>query len=713
MLRRLSARTVLYALTLTVPLCSAWGQVWHSRAHELRRTIDTADVSPNVRVVQTELFLHGADPGSVVVYGRSRPVPFTILQSGPGDFLRIAFVPERNQARHWLYTSMATPDGTEAAAADTVPIEGGGLLVETRDFVGCDLNDFQSVREAFSRAERIGRRFVDQVFHRTNPCVPGRAPFFSLYRGVLSITRPGEYEFFTSSQDCSFLLIDGKIVASAPGRHGPTARARFGGKITLEQGEHGFEYWHAAAGTSACMVAAWKPPGAAKPELIPPAAFGAPARRDLATSRYEHRSGRDLPDFVVQHLGAVALPDEAGRLVRVRFEFTGNPGLLRSGSVRWEFGDGQSSQEPSPEHIYLRPGIYTVRLTVDPRGRAPLSVTSRVPIWSEPPDPGPPSERDTLEHYAEVVSRYDARGLDADALLVLARTLEYVENRERLVSMITEGLGATSDPLDGTRLFPLLDIVLPAARVWTGSPEKAVHLLRVAAERAADRADRARIQILLADVAINDLGQAELARRTLDSLATPPDQLSIEDQQRYWRVAGDIAARLGKGDEARAAYRKAAGLRLAGTAAAIARSGSYGRTIEGFLQEDQLELAALELIRWADEFPQCKLTGFWHLLKAQLHLKEQKPEQALLAVRDGLIVAPDSPYADQLVWLEAEAARQLGDLARARRALEQLVREYPGSPLVEKARQRVESLGQGQRSGNKTNRPPDEPSRHD
>ena len=50
---------------------------------------------------------------------------------------------------------------------------------------------------------------------------------------------------------------------------------------------------------------------------------------------------------------------------------------VAEGSVRryvWNFGDGQSSTERSPEHTYVDAGVYTVILTVDPRQGEPISV---------------------------------------------------------------------------------------------------------------------------------------------------------------------------------------------------------------------------------------------------------------------------------------------------------------------------------------------------
>ncbi len=687
---RVPVQLSIFVAALCLYASGASAQVWHSRESAFRRKVDTSHLRVGTEAVEVELYLHGARPESIVVYGRARPVLSRILQVGPGDFVRLVFRPQRNQARHWIYSGgeLSAPASGEL---DTSPW-GAGLLVETREFVGCDLNSLNSLREAFARASPIGSRIVQQIFHRTNPCAPGSGPFFSRYRGTLQINRAGKYKFFTSSQDCSFLLIDGKVVASAPGRHGPVARARYGGEIELSAGPHRFEYWHAAAGTAACMVAAWQPPGAERPSLIPPSAFGADRAARLRTSGLERRSGKDLPDFVVEHLGAVSLPENKGRLVRVRFVFTGAVGMLRAGKRSWDFGDGQESSADSPVHIYLKPGIYRVRLRITPRGGSPVEVASRVPIWPEPPDPGRPAKEDDIQHYAAAVKNYTAAGLDPESLLVLARVLEYVEEWELLCDKVQEGLANRSQTIAALHIFPLLDIAVPAARVRLHKPEQAVHILRLAAARTASPEDRASLLLRAADISVNDMNRPNLAGELLDHLPVGTDQLRPDDQAAYWRIRGDVLARLGKPEPARDAYRRAARLHAAGTATAIARSGSYGRTIEGLLQDGNFVLAHLQLIAWVDEFPGCKLTGYWHLLRAQLALQERRYDEAIRTVQDGLLVAPDSPYADQLLWIEADASEASKDLVRATRALEQLLDEYPGSPLVEKARNRLREL---------------------
>ncbi len=152
------------------------------------------------------------------------------------------------------------------------------------------------------------------MFHRYNPFWPDPEPFLSQYQGTLRIARPGLYRFFTSSQDCSFLLIDGKLVVAAPGRHGPVHDSRIRGQVNLSAGPHEFQYLHAAAGANACMVAAWQPPGSAKPEPIPPEALGSEA-----IGQYPAIGVKHLHEYSVDIAGEVPLAGSDLPLVRVQF----------------------------------------------------------------------------------------------------------------------------------------------------------------------------------------------------------------------------------------------------------------------------------------------------------------------------------------------------------------------------------------------------------
>ncbi len=172
-------------------------------------------------IVVTEFFHHGEirpDGRNVVVVAQNKElVPMRVLQLGPGDFCRLAFQTVAGQSAYEIFYGGDPP--TEKSPPWSCR---DGLLLETRQFGPCDFNSLDSLREAFAKAAPIGADYVDAVFHSCNPFSLTNAPFLSRYSGYMDIRQPGAYGLMVSSQDCSFLLIDDKLVASAPdgtGRH--------------------------------------------------------------------------------------------------------------------------------------------------------------------------------------------------------------------------------------------------------------------------------------------------------------------------------------------------------------------------------------------------------------------------------------------------------------------------------------------------------------
>ena len=331
----------------------------------------------------TEFLHHGElapDGKNVVVTSQGKAVPFRVLQVGPGDFCRVAFQPVRGQNEYEiLYGGKGSDDPPPAWTATD------GLLLETRQFKNCNLNNFDAVRTAFNSAKPIGADYVPNVHHAENPFTLRREPFLSRYSGTLYISTAGKYGFMTSSQDASFLLIDDKQVVSAPGHHGPAHHAVRGSRqdVELSAGPHKFEYYHAAAGGNAMMVAAWeinaKDAKPQQPALIPPENFHAERIGRLPAAGLTLRTQKVPPDFEAAIGGDVPLPDDDLAMIGVSFRDLSPHALTAQGKPLWDFGDGQTSELANPQHVYLRPGVYAVKLTFRRAGKD-AEITNRIEI---------------------------------------------------------------------------------------------------------------------------------------------------------------------------------------------------------------------------------------------------------------------------------------------------------------------------------------------
>ena len=253
----------------------------------------------------------------------SRLVPCRILQLGPGDYCRLAFQTIRGQKSYEvLYGGDAAPESPEWTNED-------GLLLETRVYKDCNLNNLESVRDAFRAARPIGADYVEGVHHACNPFGrKARAVFQPLQRQP-DDQHGGKYGFFTSSRDCSFLLIDDKVVVEAPGVHGPAHDTR----SRHPQGDPAFRR-PAQVRVLPCGDGQRGDDGGglgAEPRAIRRRPSRRPFRRrafragvasHLLPGPVTTRAVKLVPDFLVAVAGDVPLPDNDVLLIGVRFKDT-------------------------------------------------------------------------------------------------------------------------------------------------------------------------------------------------------------------------------------------------------------------------------------------------------------------------------------------------------------------------------------------------------
>jgi PKD repeat protein len=83
-----------------------------------------------------------------------------------------------------------------------------------------------------------------------------------------------------------------------------------------------------------------------------------------------------------------AAPREGGAPLTVQFRDESILGTLPIVNWQWEFGDGETSDQPNPKHVYQEPGDYTVSLTVSTINGSDMwtendyiAVRQAIPLW--------------------------------------------------------------------------------------------------------------------------------------------------------------------------------------------------------------------------------------------------------------------------------------------------------------------------------------------
>jgi len=167
---------------------------------------------------------------------------------------------------------------------------------------------------------------------------------------------------------------------------------------------------------------------------------------------------------------------------------------------------------------------------------------------------------------------------------------------------------------------------------------------------------------------------------------------------RLQRVWGDYYAASGDGQNARKSYNEAESV-LASTRTHIERTawqGAHSRSTEQFLKSGELDRAAKQLRAWQDEFPAEKIDGYLTLVLARYWASRGEYAQCVALADVQLAVNPDSPHIDQLLVLVADCEVKRGEVDRALAFLNQLLKDYPGSPLVPVVRQNIAKLEAGE-----------------
>lgn len=710
----------LFAIGLLLAAMGFWpssvsAQKWHDEGYSYRRVVQVnAAPSSFPEIVVCQFFSHGAvnaEKPQVAVYGRRDPVPCEVLQAGPGDFCRIALQTASGETRYAIYY------GGQGKSAETPPkwTARNGLMLETRRWKNCDVGNLDSVRAAFDTSQRIGADYVPQVFHRFDPFSGAAAPFLSRYTGTLQVAQAGKCSFFTSSQDCSFLLVDGKQVVSAPGAHGPQNVARWKGEVTLPAGSHQFEYHHAATGGEACMVAAWQAPGIAEPTPIAASAFGNDRVAHLPTIELEHREQGLLPDFQVAITGDLPSSDDDSALVRAQFINTTPAAIAANGRFTWHFGDGQTSDQEKPVHVYLHPGLYQVELQVTRGQRTPsIRATVYIPrqFVLDQKDLGQPQ---SLADYLPSLDKYDAAKLDPTGLQRIVSIYLEADQREKAVAAAKAAFSANASQTDESR-WNVVSRVGPLLRFEMNQAREAGEMWYSASRQIGRKAWRAASAAQAADILVNDLLAANKAKPVLDAVKEDISEASPEAKSQYFRVLADYYARLGERENARSALKNAVVTRQLPYKATErdAWRGAHSRSAEAFLRSQEPIRARIEIERWQADFPGDKAEGYLSLLLMRYWVVTRKNEQAIATASDLLALNRESAYADQILLLSADCEEQLGRRERAVATLQSLITDYPGSPLKDRAKDQIrqwqataEAAKKPPESGTATPKPPE------
>jgi tetratricopeptide (TPR) repeat protein len=650
-------------------------EYWHNRLFGARAALTVEKVEGATEAwaeIGTRTEPGTSAPALAVVDAAGTPVPFRVVAMGPGDRVVVAFRMTQ-LLNYYVYLNPVTGAPGETAPAQQWEPHSGVLLRTFKwGLERADLDTLDGFR-ALVRASKhmYGGGYRDAIFQGPNPYGPSDR-YVSIFTAYLPITEPGRYQFATNSDDASLLYVDDTLVAQYLGRHG--AAATYGqrnGAIELAAGVHRLDYYHAEdTGWQAC-VAGWKKPGDRFFSLIPKGAFV-----PIVYARVRQYDTPDgvVPDFACRVSEVYASEDGTMALVGVRFDAVPS-GVLDPGAYRWTFGDGESAEGKTVEHVYLAQGIVPVTLEILDKQGPQQTVRHWVGVWHlEESNTGNPER--TRAGFEQVLAAYSLGAQPTAALETLCafykgdRTMD--SRRMPICQELVKRLKGTDLPKALAYSFELAGLYEALAPGRTVQVRRDIYASII--ERAADEALKARAHLMLGEVL---LFYDQNATEAIEHFRCVRDLACPDDVRRLAAIRiGDAHLELGQVQQAREAY-LAVPVSDADRRNAAILSEGYGLSVERSLAEGKCDDALETINTWEWRLPEVKLAGYSSLLRVRVALKQGRTREVERYCRLIIDVLVEDAYKPEAYAALIRVLLQAGDTAKAAKRYEELRTNFP------------------------------------
>ncbi|MBI2900274.1 MAG: tetratricopeptide repeat protein [Planctomycetes bacterium] len=658
------------AILLLAQAADWWNPDWsHRRTISVTDTVRGSHAADLALVEVPTLGVANPDGSDYRIIDREgKEIPVRVVASGFEDRALLAFEVEY-RGNYTLYFG-----NPRAKAPAQAPEFRAGLILEVRELGQGNPRDWRGMQKLLDASPKVlGRWWVPGIALGFNPMGPWDRGIF-LFTGTLYCPTDGTYAFATNSFDASFVLIDGQVVAEWPGWHGAGGGERGGheGKIELKAGPHRIEYVNAFRSHGACS-AGWQRPGDKRL---------APFQREAFVGYYVARPGpaesKEGPVADFEWILDDDLGLEGRRVTAVRFL-----PLLRGKNCRWSFGDGVTSVETSPVHVFLEASVFDVALEVDGKKTA-----QRVRVAPARGHLGKGYER-RIADYADRIHAYSTEGLSAAACFEMGMICHEARRTDSAMRAFRAALEKGWKPANAEegrwilRLYELYrdagkydDAVWVCDHVLKSQPADAIAATALAlkAEILYDYQDRrdeaeACCKLVLEKhrAAGTDFvrwayirsGELALARGDRDGAKKVLEDAQYSDKWKKWTGDFDLS------------------------------EGAHSINFEEYLRKGEFEAAFKEVASWTWEKPAEILRGTPRHMRGRVFLAMKKHELAVREFERALAADPQAPFLDEALFWKGEAHLALKQADKARECFERIVREFPESSLAAKAKEKL------------------------
>jgi hypothetical protein len=183
----------------------------------------------------------------------------------------------------------------------------------------------------------------------------------AVLRSFLLCPRTGSYRFAVDCADAGFVVVDGEPVAAWPGEHEPRDW-QLGAPVSLKAGVHRLDVYNVFDGKESRLRVGWQTPGRRETVAVRAADLVTACE---ATETRDERLDRTLqPGFVATPVRAYSFRGTSSVFVEAQYRNITENWIASEMGVRWRFGDGATSEENNPTHVYTAADSFKVTLEV-------------------------------------------------------------------------------------------------------------------------------------------------------------------------------------------------------------------------------------------------------------------------------------------------------------------------------------------------------------
>jgi len=619
-----------------------------------------------------------------------------VLWTAPGEPTILLFDSSSGARQYHVYVGSHWP-------ALPIPNTKAGVWIETRLGDGKPINRLADMLQAWNQSRTILGRAIDTGIREGGNRFGPQDNLFEHFQGWFDLAAPAHLEFGTISVDASFVLVDGKEVVEAPGLHnwmwpasGPPQ-----GAIDLAAGPHTVDYYSAYVlpgvdnEPRVCSLAVKGGPLDQWTMLMPGNGFLRPVAHfhvlgyDLQGTSVGTSMNLPVPVFSVEWTSpkeSTIYPDlpDIG-LIEMQM-FCRTP---LAGTFTWTFDDGSTAQGQGVSHLFPRPGLRTVHVSLNNGDKelAWLNQTISVhPDWLHP-EKGPQLHP---EHEADIMGRNPDSLSASDLVSCFALFANYLKQDDLL--KLLPAVCAKMKEMKDADLPYLKDAALYLTHEdWAHATEQ-IQLLQSLVDRSASAqqtpqmiAVNGECRVALARLILKTSDHTDEVRSLIEAIQV--STLPPKESRGLAILRADLSLATGDVEGARKQYQSLTGkpsdLDVRSSIRLTARLGEA----RAFLDRKDFDAAEDVLNQIARETPIEKISPDWALIRLRLDQDENLPVVAYLWAKRLLPVITESGRSELLFRLTDLAFAQ-GDTALAQKTLRELLEKHPYSEEAAQAKEK-------------------------